>query len=105
VRLDFGDTGGYDWQKSQIFGELLFLKNIIQFKISTHSNELIPNDLIKINDTRLTKDNRQIKWNNNHQIKVNLFYNSFMPEIEVSHSFFKSGENRNLCGKYNLWRV
>jgi hypothetical protein len=102
VRLDFGDAGRYGWQKSQIFGELLFLKKIIQFKISTHSNEL-PNDLIKINDDRLTKDNHQVKWNNITQLKLIFFYHSFMPEIEVSHSFFKSDGNRNymegiICG-------
>jgi hypothetical protein len=108
VRLNFGDKEGYARQKSHIFGEVLFLKNIIQFKRSTSPNELTPNELIKINDNSLTNNNHQVKWNNNHQIKGNLgnlFYHSFTPEIEVSHSFFKPGGNRNFRGRYNPWRT
>ncbi|CEA14848.1 MULTISPECIES: hypothetical protein [Methanobacterium] len=95
VRLNFGDKEWYVGQKSQIFGELLFLKNIIQFKRPTHPNDLTLNELIKKKDNYLTNDNHQVKWNNNSQIKGNLFYLSFMPEIEVSHSFFKPGGNKN----------
>lgn len=85
-------------QKSQIFGELLFLKNIIQFKRSTHPNDLTLNELIKKKDNYLTNDNHRVKWNNNSQIKGDLFYHSFMPEIEVLHSFFKPGGNKNFQG-------
>jgi len=97
VRLNFGDKE-YVGQKSQIFGELLFLKNIIQFKRSAHPNDLTLNELIKKNDNYLTNDNHQVKWNNNSQIKGNLFYNSFMPEMEVPNSFFKPGGKKNFRG-------
>ena len=46
MRLNFGDKE-YVGQKSQIFGELLFLKNIIQFKRPTHPNDLLLMNLLK----------------------------------------------------------
>ncbi len=64
-------------KKARSLVNYFFLKNIIQFKRPTHPNDLTLNELIKKKDNYLTNDNHQVKWNNNSQIKGNLFLSLF----------------------------